>query len=252
MKICWFTTGRDKEAFTLLRNVYGAMNNKEIDGYISVLFLNREKGESDSSDEIISFAEEKGTPVECISSKRFFEDKGLKIEDGRIYFDKEVKKKIENYDFDIIFLAGYMLILSRVLFEPYPVLNLHPSLPNAYKGKWEDVIKKTIDDGVKTFGAMIHMVDAALDEGTPVTYVKLALEGGQFDELYNNAYRGDSTSRAALFRIMRQVEFSIETPLIIKTLSMLSRGIIEIRDKSVRYGGKIVTDGIDITQEVCG
>jgi len=51
---------------------------------------------------------------------------------------------------------------------------------------------------------------------------------------------------------MRQVEFSIETPLIIKTLSMLSRGIIEIRDKSVRYGGKIVTDGIDITQEICG
>jgi len=252
MKICWFTTGRDREAFTLLRDVYTAMTSKEIDGHISVLFLNREKGESAPSDEIISFAEEKGIPVEYVSSKKFFEQKGLTIHEGRVSYDQEVKKKIERHGFDIIFLAGYMLIISPVLFEPYPVLNLHPSLPHAYKGKWEDVIRKTIDDGVKTCGAMIHMVDAALDEGTPVTYVKIVLEGGQFDELYKNAYRGDSTSKDALFRIMRQIEFSLETPLIIKTLSMLSRGAIRIKDKNVYYEGRIVTDGIDITREVCG
>ena len=45
-----------------------------------------------------------------------------------------------------------MLILSPVLFNAFPVLNIHPSLPGVYKGKWEDVINRTIDDGKREFG----------------------------------------------------------------------------------------------------
>jgi folate-dependent phosphoribosylglycinamide formyltransferase PurN len=250
VKICWFTTGRDKEAFTLLREVHHAIEEQVIHGEISLVFMNREKGESPISDEIITFVEKKGIPVELLSSKRFFEERRLKVSDGRSLFDGQVKSKIGGYDFDIIFLAGYMLILSHVLFEPYAVLNLHPSLPKAYKGKWEDVINETIEHGEKTFGAMIHMVDATLDEGAPVSYVKLALKGDEIDELYRNVYRGDKSAKERLFHIMREAEFAVETPLIINTLALISTQGINIASKKVYYHGAPVEGGVDITGEV--
>ncbi len=252
MKICWFTTGRDKEAFTILKDVSDAIERKVIQGEITLLFMNRERYESPISDEIITFAEKKGIPVELISSKKFLEEQSLTIREGRTLFDGKVKVKIEKYNFDIVFLAGYMLILSHVLFEPYPVLNLHPSLPNAYKGKWEDVIRNTIEDGEKTFGAMIHMVDASLDEGAPVSYAKLSLQGDGIDELYNNARNGDMAAKDTLFSIMREREFAIEIPLIIHTLSLISKGVIQIQGKRVYYKGKLAADGVDITEEVKG
>jgi len=45
MKICWFTTGRDREALTLLQEVNDAIEKKAIDGEITLLFMNRDKGE---------------------------------------------------------------------------------------------------------------------------------------------------------------------------------------------------------------
>jgi hypothetical protein len=101
MRICWFTTGRDKEAFILLKDVIDAIERREIQGEISVVFMNREKYESDMSDEIIDFVERKGIPVELLSSKRFLEERCLKINEGRILFDAQVKTKIEKYNFDI-------------------------------------------------------------------------------------------------------------------------------------------------------
>jgi len=251
MKICWFTTGRDKEALTLLQEVNDAIEKKAIDGEITLLFMNRDKGESPVSDEVVAYAEEKKIPVELFSTKRFLEGRGLKLSEGREIFDAEVRSRISRYDFDIIFLAGYMLIVSQVLFEPYIVINLHPSLPNAYKGKWEDVIRNTIEDGERTFGAMIHMVDASLDEGAPVSFVKLALEGYEIDNFYDNAFRGDASSKDRLFKIMRSQEFAIETPLIIHTLSLLSTGEITIDDKKVYHKGTELRGGVDITEIVC-
>jgi hypothetical protein len=96
------------------------------------------------------------------------------------------------------------------------------------------------------------MVDASLDGGIPVAYAKLELYGDQVEELYKNAYRGDSTSKEKLFRIMREREFSIEAPLIIKTLSLISRGYISIENKKIYYKGKLIDGGIDITGEAEG
>jgi len=101
MRIYWFTTGRDKEAFILLKDVIDAIERREIQSEISVVFMNREKHESDMSDEIIDFVERKGIPVELLSSKRFLEERCLKINEGRILFDAQVKTKIEKYNFDI-------------------------------------------------------------------------------------------------------------------------------------------------------
>jgi phosphoribosylglycinamide formyltransferase-1 len=250
MRICWFTTGRDNAAVTLFTDVIGAIDAGAIEGAITVLFLNREKCESEASDIIIARAEERSIPVEALSTKRFLRGRGLSLGAGRGLFDAEVYSLIRKFDFDVIFLAGYMLILSPVLFDAFPVLNLHPSLPGAYKGTWEDVINQTIDDGKRACGAMVHMVEAGLDEGAPITFVRADVSGPAADDLYRRTAEGDERARAALFRMIREKEFEMETPLIIRTLSLLSKGVIEIRGKSAFFKGKPAPGGVDITAEV--
>jgi hypothetical protein len=97
---------------------------------------------------------------------------------------------------------------------------------------------------------MIHMVEAALDEGAPIAFVRAALEGPEADDHYRRAAGGDKRARAALFRMMREREFEAETPLIVQTLSLLSKGVMEIKDRKVFYKGKAVGGGVDVTAEV--
>lgn len=250
MKICWFTTGRDKEAATLFADVVGAIDAGLIAGGVAVVFLNRERGESAYADSIIARAEGHSIPVETLSTKKFLAERGLSLDAGRNLFDEEVYSRIRKFDFDLIFLAGYMLVLSPVLFDAWPVLNLHPSLPQGYKGRWEDVINRTIDDGRREFGAMVHLVEAALDEGPPVAFVRASLAGPKADDLYRWAAEGDKRARQELFRMMREREFETETPLIVQALALLSRGVMEIRDRRVFYKGKEVAKGVDATTEV--
>ena len=250
MKICWFTTGRDNEAVTLFRDVLAAIDGGVIDGSISAVFLNKERHGSAPSDKIITQAEQRSIPVETLDSKRFLRERNLSLDTGRGLFDAEVYTRVKRFDFDLIFLAGYMLILSPVLFDALPVLNLHPSLPGGYKGKWEEVIDRTIDDGRRTFGAMVHVVEAVLDEGAPVAFVRVTLDGPEIDDLYRRAGEGDEKARVKLFSVIREKEFQVETPLIIQTLSLVSTGVIEIRDKKIFFKGKPVCGGIDITAEV--
>ena len=252
MRICWFTTGRDNAAAALFTDVIEAIDAGVIEGAIAGVFLNRERHESGPSDIIIARAEERSIPVETLSTKRFLRRRGLSLDAGRGLFDAEVYSRIRKFDFDVIFLAGYMLILSPVLFDAFPVLNLHPSLPGAYKGKWEDVINRIIDDGKREFGAMVHMVEAGLDEGAPITFVRAALSGPVADDLYRRTAEGDKRARAALFDMIREKEFEVETPLIVRTLSLLSKGVIEIRGKSPFFEGKPAPVGVDITAEVQG
>ena len=56
--------------------------------------------------------------------------------DSREKFDEEVIEKLNDYDFDLIVLAGYMRILSERFIKNYSkkIINLHPSLLPKYPG----------------------------------------------------------------------------------------------------------------------
>ncbi|MCS7280024.1 MAG: hypothetical protein NZ583_00125 [Desulfobacterota bacterium] len=247
LNICWFSTGRDEEAFKLLVDVVHATKTKKIDGRISLCFFNRDPEESIYSQRMVEFAKTEGIPCEILSTREFLFKKGLSLKEGRRLFDEEVLKIIENYRFDLIFLAGYMLIVSEVLFDRFTILNLHPSLPGRHKGKWEDVIKKVIENGETTFGAMIHIVDGTLDGGPCVTFCKSEVSENEVLSLYEGAKRKEKEAFEKLFWLIREREFRLETPLIIETLSLLSKGKIRILGKKVYFEGKEIQGGIDIT-----
>ena len=94
-------------------------------------------------------------------------------------FESELESIIKKYKADYIILAGFMKILSRefVLKFPYKIINIHPSLLPAFKGR--DAIKNAFYYGVKYTGVTVHYVTPEIDAG-PIIYQE-AVEIEEFD-----------------------------------------------------------------------
>lgn len=85
--------------------------------------------------------------------------------DSKDDYEKEIVNKCKEKNIDLIVLAGYMRILADRLLSSYPnkIINVHPSLLPAFKGK--DAIGQAIDYGVKVMGVTIHYVNFEMDGG---------------------------------------------------------------------------------------
>jgi len=80
-------------------------------------------------------------------------------------FDAEVLRILRENGVELIVLAGFMRIISRVLLDAYhmKIMNIHPSLLPSFPGL--DVQKAALDYGVKFSGCTVHFVDGGLDSG---------------------------------------------------------------------------------------
>lgn len=86
----------------------------------------------------------------------FVEPKIAELEKILDHFMKEV---------EFLVLAGFMRVLSPEFVMKYPkrIINIHPSLLPAFKGK--DAIRRAYDYGCKVMGVTIHYVNEKVDEG---------------------------------------------------------------------------------------
>lgn len=80
-------------------------------------------------------------------------------------YEAEILEACRTQNVDFLVLAGYMRLLSPLMLNAYPekIVNIHPSLLPAFKGK--DAIGQAIEYGVKVMGVTIHYVDASMDGG---------------------------------------------------------------------------------------
>lgn len=84
--------------------------------------------------------------------------------------DLEIKRIVDSYKVDYIYLLGYMLLIkAKKLLEEYSnkIINLHPSLLPAFPGI--DAQKQAFEYGCKVSGITIHLVTEGLDTG-PILY----------------------------------------------------------------------------------
>ena len=85
--------------------------------------------------------------------------------DSKLGFDQEIMKVIDNYQAEIIILAGYMRILSADFISKYSgkILNIHPSLLPKFPGL--NTHQRAIDASEKKHGASVHFVTEEVDAG---------------------------------------------------------------------------------------
>jgi len=85
--------------------------------------------------------------------------------DSKLGFDQEIMKVIDNYQAEIIILAGYMRILSTDFISKYSgkILNIHPSLLPKFPGL--NTHQRAIDASEKKHGASVHFVTEEVDGG---------------------------------------------------------------------------------------
>ncbi len=116
-------------------------------------------------------------------------------------FNEALIAKIDEYNVDLIVLAGCLVVLPEKLIAKYEgkIINIHPSLIPAFCGTGYYGLKvhdAALERGVKVTGATCHFVDAGTDTG-PIIYQKTV------------EVLPDDTPKALQQRVMEQAEWVI-------------------------------------------
>jgi phosphoribosylglycinamide formyltransferase-1 len=91
----------------------------------------------------------------------------------RLSFDRALIATIDEYQPDLVVLAGFMRILSDEFVTHYRgrLLNIHPSLLPKFRGL--DTHRRAIESQEKEHGATVHFVTQELDGGPAIIQARL-------------------------------------------------------------------------------
>ncbi len=97
---------------------------------------------------------------------------------SREEFDDEVMTILDQEKIDLVFLIGYMRILSKTFVDTWgrKTLNIHPSLLPAFAGGMDkNVHEEVLQSGVRETGCTLHFITEQADEGPIVAQQKVAI-----------------------------------------------------------------------------
>lgn len=130
-------------------------------------------------------------------------------------FEAAVENALEEYEIDLIVLAGFMSILSESFTSKYPkrIINVHPALIPSFCGKGYYGLKvheAALEKGVKITGATVHFVNEIPDGGEIIAQKAVRV------------YPGDTPEKLQK-RVMKQAEWKI----LPAAVEMLAKTIID-------------------------
>lgn len=119
-------------------------------------------------------AEAAGVPTVVVDHKPFGAD--------RAAFEAEMAKALDQYQPDIIALAGFMRVLTAEFVARYHgrMLNIHPSLLPKYRGLHTHA--RAIEAGDDIAGCAVHEVTADLDDGPILGQARVPVLAGDTPE----------------------------------------------------------------------
>lgn len=96
--------------------------------------------------------------------------------DDRATRDAALADWLRARDVELVVLAGFMELLTPVLVDAFPTVNVHPSLLPAFPGlrAWEQALAA----GVAETGVTVHLVDHGLDTGPILAQESVAVLPG--------------------------------------------------------------------------
>ena len=102
---------------------------------------------------------------------------------SREKFEQAVINLLDQYEPDLVVLAGFMRILSELFVNKYKnkLINIHPSLLPKYKGL--DTHRKVLENQDKYHGVTVHFVDNTLDGGPILAQTRTIVETQDIKEL---------------------------------------------------------------------
>jgi phosphoribosylglycinamide formyltransferase-1 len=129
--------------------------------------------------------------------------------------DAKIVAELKKREVDLVCLAGYMRLLSKVFIEAFPnrIVNIHPSLLPSFPGL--EAQRQAVEYGVRISGCTVHFVDEELDHGPII--LQRAVE-----------VRQDDTPETLADRIL-----SHEHSLYIEALKLIAENKLEIRGRKV-------------------
>lgn len=99
--------------------------------------------------------------------------------------DIELESVLDDYNVDLIVLAGYLKLIGNRLISKYTIINTHPSLLPKFGGKGMygmNVHKAVIEAKEEFSGPTVHFVNNNYDEGNIISQAKIKLSNDETPE----------------------------------------------------------------------
>ena len=103
-------------------------------------------------------------------------------------FEKILNNYLTSENVNFICLAGFMSLLSENFVNKWnnKIINIHPSLLPAFKGK--NAVKQALEKKVKTTGCTVHFVDKGIDTGKIIDQEKVLVSDNDNEETLTKKY----------------------------------------------------------------
>ncbi|MCH2658555.1 MAG: phosphoglycerate transporter [Dehalococcoidia bacterium] len=257
LKLGWFTT-RGASSRKIYEAVQNSIQSGELDAEISFVFSNRAAGFEKVTDDFFEKVKSDGIELVTHSSIDFRRQKnGKRSENGtplpswREEYDQEIERLISKYNFDIGVLAGYMLILSKSFVEKFPLINLHPALPDGPIGTWQEVIQELILSDARKTGLMIHRATAEVDLGPVLATCEFTLDTTEFYAAKQKIKKNTNLDKSELFKLIREETIKRESPFVTALLQEIAQGQITIQNISSQTNALLNIElPVDLTLQV--
>ena len=265
LSIGWFTTARGLGSRGMFEAVAAAIDAGRLDARFAFVFCNRERGEDSVTDAFFDLVEARGETLLTKSSVRYRHavggarsKPGEPLPAWRVDYDREVEALLDQHEFDVGVLAGYMLIFEHEFVAQHAILNLHPALPTGPAGTWREVIRHLIRTRATESGVMLHLAIAEVDAGPVVAYCRYPLHDEALAPLWSElearepiARLDDATIEASpLFATIRQRGMAYESPLLVAALEAFANGRLRADGGRVLDAHGRDAEAVDLTHEV--
>lgn len=147
-----------------------------------------------------------GIEAVCVSPRDY---------ESREQFNEALLEKVNEYQLDLIVLAGFLVAIPAVMIQRYRnrIINIHPSLIPSFCGVGYYGLKvheAALKRGVKVTGATVHFVDEGTDTGPILLQKPVEVKEGDTPEILQR-------------RVMEEAEWI----LLPKAIDMIANGEIE-------------------------
>ena len=240
LRIAWLTTGRGPGSYGALEAAFAAIDGG-LPVEIAVVFLNRDPGEAEPTDRLMSLVRDRGVPLQTFSSVAFRKARGGKLSHPgeplpawRREYDEEAARRLSGHDFELGVMFGYMLIATEPLYSRFTFINDHPALPDGPIGTYQQVILELMRTGERESGCMWNVVTGDLDRGPAVSFCRYPIFDDTAKPLWLSyiSTLGLKTApppeETFLYREIRRRGVQRERPFMVETLRAIAEGHLQL------------------------